>query len=567
MAQSFRIEWGLRSLLALGLCTPLGAGTPLSAGHKRWLKEEVDYIISARERNEFLKLRNEEQRQGFIQRFWEIRDPDPSTQANEYRQEHYRRIDYANQRFHAGRPGWKSDRGRILIMHGPPDDITFIFGGDQLSVDIDNPTEVLTNGQKLDRRRQFRIGFVRPASEIWIYRHLDGARSNAGYFQIIFSRVDPSQLYQLNQIMRKLGGGLNPSYPSRVSRDTAIMSFMNAQRMGGPFRILYAGEYRYPDVDTFYQSVFHPNRPPILTMTDLQQGLRDLERSPGDVLEEKLRRQRRLRERVQARISFESFEMDLSFAALRSDHGSTLLPVTVGIDSSHAGDELDLLLELVRDGEPVASLVDTFKLKNRKQANGEGFLYQTRLAARPGSYTLRAYGFLNGKGSVSFREYPVELPDYGGRGLGMSDVLLFDKVLPRTGSKPAQASRFMGGSKPIYLKDFVLVPAADNRFRRRERLTAFFEVYNPGIADGARGPSLDLQCRLWQGSRLIAALSQTRLDYFTESRTSRGGLRLTSYGLSIPLQRLRPGKYALELEVHDTVLGQNVSRKASFWIY
>ncbi len=556
------------SLLAAGSGGPALAGSMLSTEHKRWLDQQALYIISARERAEFINLKTGQERSDFILRFWEARDPDPSTEANEYRQEHERRIEYVNQRFHDGLPGWKSERGRIYIMHGPPDDIHFIFGGDQLGVDIDNPTEVLTNGQKLDRRRQFRIEFVRPESEIWIYRHLEGARSNAGFFQVIFSRVDPPQLYQLNQIIRKAGSGLNASYPSRVSRDTAIMNFLHSQRMGGPYRILYAGEYRFADIDNFYRSIFHPNQSATVTLADLQQGLRDLERSPGEVLEEKLRRKRRLREQVEARIAFENFEMDLSFAALRSDSGSTLLPVTVGIGRQLAGDQLDLLLELVRpDGSTAASLVDTFKIESRNQPDQEPFLYQTRLAARPGKYTLRAFGYLVGKNSVSFSQSPVELPDYAERRLAMSDVLLFDQVLPRSGPKPAQASRFVGGSKPVFIKDFMLVPAADNRFRRREKLTAFFEVYNPAIAEGAKEPSLDLQCRLWQGSQVIAAVSQTRLDYVTESRSAKDGLRRTSYGISIPLQRLRPGQYALEMQIHDPVVDRYVSRKASFFIY
>jgi GWxTD domain-containing protein len=93
--------------------------------YDRWLTEEVVYIITDRERAEFKKLGTDEERDHFIEQFWERRDPTPGTPKNEYRDEHYRRIAYVNDRFttHSGLPGWKMDRGRIYIQYGPPDEI------------------------------------------------------------------------------------------------------------------------------------------------------------------------------------------------------------------------------------------------------------------------------------------------------------------------------------------------------------------------------------------------------------------------------------------------------------
>src|SRR5438309_8706862 len=95
----------------------------LSKQDKKWLDEDVRWIISDEERATFKQLSNEEEREQFIEAFWQRRDPTPDTAENEFKEEHYRRMAYANEHFAAGIPGWKSDRGRIYIMYGPADEI------------------------------------------------------------------------------------------------------------------------------------------------------------------------------------------------------------------------------------------------------------------------------------------------------------------------------------------------------------------------------------------------------------------------------------------------------------
>src|SRR5712691_11340160 len=95
----------------------------LDSQYKKWLNEEVGYIIADEERSAFLRLSNNEEREQFIEQFWLRRDPTPDTVENEFKEEHYRRIAYANEHFAAGIPGWKSDRGRIYIVYGPADEI------------------------------------------------------------------------------------------------------------------------------------------------------------------------------------------------------------------------------------------------------------------------------------------------------------------------------------------------------------------------------------------------------------------------------------------------------------
>jgi len=180
----------------------------VSSEHRKWLDEEVPYIIADQERSEFLSLRSDAERDAFIEEFWRLRDPDPTTEENEYRSEHYERIRYANDRFYDGIPGWKSERGRIYIRHGPPDDISFTFGGDQIRIAISNATEVLTESA-VDTRGMYPIEFQRPEAELWVYRFLPGAQSTTGNFQVIFARVDPNRLKELFQATRRAGTGIN----------------------------------------------------------------------------------------------------------------------------------------------------------------------------------------------------------------------------------------------------------------------------------------------------------------------------------------------------------------------
>src|SRR5271166_5767752 len=91
--------------------------------YKKWLDEDVVWIITDEEKAAFRQLSNDEERDSFIEAFWQRRDPTPDTEENEYKEEHYRRIAYSNEHFAAGIPGWKTDRGRMYIMYGKPDEI------------------------------------------------------------------------------------------------------------------------------------------------------------------------------------------------------------------------------------------------------------------------------------------------------------------------------------------------------------------------------------------------------------------------------------------------------------
>jgi GWxTD domain-containing protein len=108
------------TLAAWQAAPPARTDTP----YDRWLDQDAVYLISGEERAAFLKLASDPEREKFIEQFWLRRDPTPGTERNEFQIEHYRRIDYANKRFGAGaKPGWRTDRGYMYIVYGPPDEI------------------------------------------------------------------------------------------------------------------------------------------------------------------------------------------------------------------------------------------------------------------------------------------------------------------------------------------------------------------------------------------------------------------------------------------------------------
>jgi TonB family protein len=126
---------------------PAAQGTAITSRYDRWLNEDVTYIISDRERAAYKALTTDEERVKFVEQFWLRRDPTPGTPENEFKEEHYRRIAYANEHFAADEPGWKTDRGRIYITFGPPDELESHPSGGPDSA---------------------------APSEKWLYRHIDG---------------------------------------------------------------------------------------------------------------------------------------------------------------------------------------------------------------------------------------------------------------------------------------------------------------------------------------------------------------------------------------------------------
>src|SRR3982074_1558221 len=174
----------------------------LETPYKKWLSEDVVYIITDEERQAWKRLATDEEREQFIEQFWLRRDPTPDTAENEFKEEHYRRIAYANERYASGIPGWKSDRGRIYITFGPPDEI-----------------ESHPSGGAYQRPQEQGGGTtsVYPFQK-WRYRYIDGIGTN-----VVVEFVDPTMTGEFRMTM-------DPSEKEALQHVPAGVTFSRLQQ-------------------------------------------------------------------------------------------------------------------------------------------------------------------------------------------------------------------------------------------------------------------------------------------------------------------------------------------------
>ena len=120
----------------------------LNSEYRKWLDQDVHWIMTDEEQDSFLQLTSDADRDHFVVAFWQRRNPTPGGEQNPFKEEHYRRLAFANQHFAGSATGWMTDRGRVYIVYGPPDSIEM---------------HPLTSAS--------------PAEQVWIYRHMQGKSS------------------------------------------------------------------------------------------------------------------------------------------------------------------------------------------------------------------------------------------------------------------------------------------------------------------------------------------------------------------------------------------------------
>jgi GWxTD domain-containing protein len=426
----------MRSLLLAGMAVFIGQEpnlddirNNLDVYLNRWADEYVSYIITDSERRVFSSLPTSDEKLVFIESFWERRDPTPETPENEFREQYAARFGYANAQFRAGRPGWKTDRGRIFILLGPP--------------------------SYIDRNPMGRTSTERP-SEVWTYmslKHPDLPSSLEVGFVDFFGTGDLEIVADLDAANLR-NQGLAPAYSD--------LEYFGLRR-SHPVEYLADGATRSLDEGSMASERFN-------FLQDLRSAESPLEARPQP-----------LSAIVGAKVSFAELPFDLTTQVF-----SSRIPVALAVRYDdlaalrRAGRDsfsLDIFAELRGSDGKVVDQLDrqlNFNLAPEEMTS-DALRYFFSFSAPAGSYELQFVVRDNVRQSVGTHEETVVVRGPA-EALSVSSLILADAV-DRRSSDDAEEEPFTFGEVRV-------VPNPARTFRRGEPMYVYFQAYGLGLQEG-----------------------------------------------------------------------------------
>jgi len=489
---------------------------------KKWLREDVVYIIAPEEADVFLGLTTEEEKESFVEQFWRRRDPDLRTGENEFRAEHFRRIEYANERYHAGIDGWKTDRGMIYIKYGPP-----------------------------DRRERHPIGgaYLRPINEggggtstfpfeLWNYRYLPGIGSDV---EIEFVDLSGANLYKMtSNPFEKDEFFWTPWAGNTFMEDTAIEpENIRYNRMAG---IREGATGRSQGIPMEWEKdrpmarvelLAQLTAPPPIEMTDLQTV-------------------------VTTRVEYDNLPFNMQSHFMRMTEAWVLAPISLefpnstlsfeeedDLFSSHLqvyGQITDLSKRIVYEFDD--EIVNYYRAVNFKEEQVESAFYHRSLALKPGRYKLH----LAVKDQVSERmgtlEQGLAVPGFESSQIRASSVVLSSQL----GSAPPERA----ARDPFVFGNYRLRPRFNRTFANDEYLGIYFELYNIEIDSSTLQPSLYVEYAILRYGE------DTEPQFLNISRSAKFEADHTAVPILIDISTREPGDYQLLLKVKDQISGSEL---------
>jgi GWxTD domain-containing protein len=496
----------------------------LDTPYKTWLNEDVVYIISPEERQAFLQLETNEEREQFIEAFWLRRSSNPDLPDNDFKEEHYRRIAYANEHFASGIPGWKTDRGRIYIIWGKPDEIE------------SHPT-----GGTYDRPIEEGGGSTTTyAWERWRYRYLEGIQEN-----VELEFVDPSGSgeYHLTMdpgekdaLLHVPGAGLSlmesMGMASKADRFTRSDGMTMPTTLGGTPASL--NEFNRLEL---YAKV---NRPPEVKYKDL----------------EAIVTSRMVRDQLK-------FNYQTDFLKVTSD--TVLVPITVQIpnnqlsfkakDGVHSA-EVNIF---GRVSSLTGKVVQTFEDSVAKDFPDSLFqasvkqvsIYQKSLPLRPGLYRLDLVVKDVSSGNVGAVNTRLAVPRYNDEKLETSSLILADQI-EHVPAKQVGTGQFVLGSSKVR-------PRLEGDFTTADKLGIYMQVYNLKPDEKTHKSDASFVFTVKKGDQQVMQFKET------SEQMKQTGDQVTIERL-LPLATLTPGKYTLEVSATDKLAQATISKTADFTI-
>ncbi|GAB4243413.1 MAG: hypothetical protein Kow00109_19180 [Acidobacteriota bacterium] len=483
--------------------------------YHRWLEEDVAYLITEEERDVFLALSTDEERERFIEEFWRRRDPDPRTPENEFKTEHYRRIAYANEHFTAAVPGWQSDRGRIYIIHGPPDAVEKHPGPGH----YERPPH---EGGGSTQTYPF---------EVWFYREMEGVGTNV---ELEFVDVSLTGEYRLvadptvkDALLFVPGAG------ATLAEEMGLATKADRPRFSPGNR------ERYPLMPRRAQdSPFH--RYETYALAQRPKQLRHPE----------------LRELVTARVNVEQLPLQVEPAYFRLDTDRYLALVYAGGPTGTP--TVPLLQELwfygrVTDlgGRIVAEFEDEWTAA-APVPPGDAFWQKTLVLSYPGPYKLELVVREPQTERWSVYLHKLEPPrNWKTSTPSAAPILLAADLVPGDAAG--------GPTDPWLLGDWRVRPRIGGLFHPAERLGVYLQLYGLSFDAATAAPELLLQWRICRGESVV----------FQRVDAAGRGVRYWGPDRTVvveffPLEDLPAGEYRLEVVARDRIAGTEVAASRSF---
>lgn len=490
--------------------------------YKKWMDQDVAYIITDQEKKAFKALTTDEERENFIENFWRRRDPNPDTEENEYREEYYERIAYANQHFASGIPGWKTDRGRVYIAHGKPDSIESHPAGGS----YDRPS---WEGGGSTTTYPF---------EIWFYRHLDGVGDG---LEIEF--VDPTGTgeYRLaRDASEKDALKFVPGAGLTMMEQLGLAD--KADRITGNNN--YNTSYQR-EQDTMFRRLEIQNnlmRPPTVKFSDLQ-GIAggDTGVIDSNPLEFDLRVDffRQSDDRVITAFTVQASNKELSFEQVGGLEQATMN--IFGRITAVSGKRSGIFEDSVT---ATATALELAEARDRKS------VYQKAIALAPGTYKVDVVVRDVKSGTKGIQNLGFVVPRYDDKKLSTSSLIMAAKL--RTTNDRDIGSQFVIGNAKV-------IPNLSGVYKQGQEVGLYMQVYNAGIDQTTLRPAVDVTYILTKDGK---ELLRTPEDW---SGLSDSGQRLTLARL-LPTTFMPLGDYELKVHIKDRVSGQVIENKGKFTV-
>jgi GWxTD domain-containing protein len=499
----------------------------LETPYRKWLNEDVAYIITDEERKAFKGLQTDEEREQFIEQFWLRRDPTPDTVENEFKEEHYRRIAYANEHYASGIPGWKTDRGRIYITYGPPDE-----------------NDSHPSGGSYERPPEEGGGETSTFPfEQWRYRYIEGVGTN-----IIIEFVDPTMTGEYHMTMDPSekdallyvpGAGLTMMESMGLADKTDRFNRTDGTHLGTPF----GGETESMNEFTRLEQFAKLQMPPKIKFTDLESA-------------------------VTTHLSYNILPMKVRVDFFPVTDASVLTNVTLQFDRK------DLQFQF-KDGvqKAVVDIYAKFSSMTRRVVNvfedtvtattppeylqeftkGKS-IYQKTIPLPPGTYRLNVNAKDVVGGNLSVYEVAVTVPRLDPDKLSSSTLILAD-VIEKVPSKNIGTGQFVIGDSKVR-------PRMDDVFKHDEKMGIYLKVYNFGAEEGTHLPSGQVEYEVVKNG------TNEKIFNFTEDVGQIPGASTSQVTIEklLPLNTLVPGQYTLRLKVTDKNRNQTLTPSVQFTV-